>query len=1215
MSVEELSYLKESNILDPVHDTLDQEVFNGTTPKQDFFEYHLDHIKEVFRQNGFNPHAFDFYLTGSLCTYQYSSNSDVDISIVCNVDEFSDEDRADLISIVVNSLDGEFFPRTKHQYQHFVQPLGVDIEDLFVLGLRGAWDFQKQEWVLKPSRKRAHDISKEEPDWIVAGIQISDKINSLIDNHNYDEAIELYDQVHKKRQIDQAQRGDYSEGNIIYKFLDNNGTFDRLRNIGKKIARVSFFISHDDDILRSEYFDTFNDPRKTRTHLNANGYPCACGFAKRGKRKVLNEFYEKQRQSIKQSSYKNEDLILYKTSATVDEVINLVVEADLKKDSKWSRRNPEAREDAVEIIKQYTSDYNKKYLRSAVSLFKKGINDRKSLELNAKDKVYGQIPGGGHFYDYNNFKEIFRDLWTNNYGRGFDSWAAYNSFIEDKREQGRKKFDHDEIGFEGVREGAYWNDRDVWVTSFERDFFDSITRVSSLAQDLQNSRLDEYQYQSYVQSLVRAVSGTSIGFLDKLFSNWIVETIKNSQNHIPSEILNIIMTNVLLNAELSKEEKEKLFSENLKAPEKQLQEYVDKKNMKNVLDRFRALLIRLDSVSILIDRYNVRFNLNESSSIQQALDALFEIEEDVREREEYRELLEEWKTSGDWDSPPIFTYEEQKKNPYKATPGIWTVSKIQTENDAVWEGRLMRHCVGDEDQPHIHRLREGIGSFYSVRDPNGIPWATVATDETGQQIGEAYGRHDHDIREHEINILNKFFLKEFGENHEWFSKEDDDKSGEWSELEEPMGTDREPQEIEGYIEDDLGIRYFPDVVRNLDDASKVVDWFSLLNSIGVDSTDSPVWQGYQTDVEDDGDGPYYYAYSGVDVSFGETNIFNLIKEGIEKYNQINQKENSVADEQDDSEYEEELAVKDGTAVGVCLIVLALTDFYGRGPGSNPTLINVLDNYVLKEIFDRSNTPATIAFLKPILFQLRQEIQDVEDFVAEVDEMIENTGTPGSYNFEKTFSVYDEDVQSINEEINPVAPEIGTMRNPYVSDLDADEYMSQTGVRIPIESISDRNIKGLLTSENYQYYLEQLEKTLNAPQELAVNKIEENATNYQLEDYINPFFESVKELLSRESYHTRDKLVKNPELLRQYILNKRNIAYNKEKDLKVKEMSSNPTQMSMSFEMPEEPSQKEVQDHYQQQQQELERPVPTELLLNSETDVNNPQRTDKYERPF
>lgn len=229
-------YLKHGNILDPVQNTLDQDVFNGMIPKEDFFDYHLDHIKEVFRQHGFNKHAFDFYLTGSLCTYQYSETSDVDISIVCNLDYFSEEDRADLISIVVNSLDGTYFPRTLHKYQHFVQPFGIDIYDLFSLGTRAAWDFQRRDWVVKPSKSKVHDISKEKPDWISTGIQFSDKINSLIDAGKEEEAKSLYQTAHERRKEDQKKYGDYSEGNIIYKLLDNNGTFDRLRNIGQRIA-------------------------------------------------------------------------------------------------------------------------------------------------------------------------------------------------------------------------------------------------------------------------------------------------------------------------------------------------------------------------------------------------------------------------------------------------------------------------------------------------------------------------------------------------------------------------------------------------------------------------------------------------------------------------------------------------------------------------------------------------------------------------------------------------------------------------------------------------------------------------------------------------------------------------------------------------------------------------------------------------------------------
>ena len=103
--------MKTSNILDPIHPTLDQDVFNGMTPRMEIFGDHLHHIQEIFRQNNYDPTAFDFYLTGSLCTYQYSPTSDVDISIVCQV-ELSEEDRSDLIAIVLQSLDGRYFPGT-----------------------------------------------------------------------------------------------------------------------------------------------------------------------------------------------------------------------------------------------------------------------------------------------------------------------------------------------------------------------------------------------------------------------------------------------------------------------------------------------------------------------------------------------------------------------------------------------------------------------------------------------------------------------------------------------------------------------------------------------------------------------------------------------------------------------------------------------------------------------------------------------------------------------------------------------------------------------------------------------------------------------------------------------------------------------------------------------------------------------------------------------
>lgn len=228
--------IKSANILDPIHEELDQRVFRGIEPRLELFEGHLTHIRETFRQNGFDHTAFEFYLTGSISTYQYSDTSDVDITVVCIVEDFKDEDRAELVSIVTRSLDGKKFPGTNYPFQHFVQPPGVDVFDLFKTGLRSAYDLQKGEWIVEPSRERAINIQTEYPDWFAEAIQVSEKMNTLIDGGNYEDAFAYYKTIHARRKADQLKYGDISSGNVIYKFLINNQTIDRLRNVGYQIA-------------------------------------------------------------------------------------------------------------------------------------------------------------------------------------------------------------------------------------------------------------------------------------------------------------------------------------------------------------------------------------------------------------------------------------------------------------------------------------------------------------------------------------------------------------------------------------------------------------------------------------------------------------------------------------------------------------------------------------------------------------------------------------------------------------------------------------------------------------------------------------------------------------------------------------------------------------------------------------------------------------------
>jgi hypothetical protein len=230
---------RRSNILDPIQETLDPDVFDLSfdppEPRLSIFEGHLNHVREQLRLYGFDPMSFRFYLTGSICTYQYSDTSDCDISIVAT-EEMSDEERAFIIKTIILPLDGGHFPGTNYPFQHFVQPYGVDIEDIFVLGNRAAYDFEDREWVSPPNKERATDVRVKYPDWFAKAIQTSDKMNALLDNGDSQAAWDMYKAVHEKRAADQKKYGDFSEGNIQYKYLVNNGTFDRLRNAGFHIT-------------------------------------------------------------------------------------------------------------------------------------------------------------------------------------------------------------------------------------------------------------------------------------------------------------------------------------------------------------------------------------------------------------------------------------------------------------------------------------------------------------------------------------------------------------------------------------------------------------------------------------------------------------------------------------------------------------------------------------------------------------------------------------------------------------------------------------------------------------------------------------------------------------------------------------------------------------------------------------------------------------------
>lgn len=257
------------NIFDPIEHELDQSVFRGTTPRPSVVKFIKDKFFDKMGELVANPQFyFQLVLTGSLTTYQYSETSDCDVSVIPDYDALArtlgdpNEVRRQLVRLVTSRLDGTFLPGTQHPLQYFVLPYGDDLEVRFAPGVRSGYDIMKKEWINPPEADRAHNVEVELPELYGRAEAMADKMRLLLDGGHDDEARQLFAQIHAKRSLDENEGlGDFSEGNIVYKYLLHEGFFDKLRGIGVKIAWNPF--KREEDELQTEHklFDPFSNKR------------------------------------------------------------------------------------------------------------------------------------------------------------------------------------------------------------------------------------------------------------------------------------------------------------------------------------------------------------------------------------------------------------------------------------------------------------------------------------------------------------------------------------------------------------------------------------------------------------------------------------------------------------------------------------------------------------------------------------------------------------------------------------------------------------------------------------------------------------------------------------------------------------------------------------------------------------------------------------------
>lgn len=180
----------------------------------------------------------DIIFTGSLANFNWSKYSDVDLHVVADFKQFSDE---------LLPLYQELFKvkKTLFNTDHDVKIFGYDVE-LYVQDSNeahfssGVYSVLKDEWNTKPEKENVkidkNLIRQKSNQWM----EIIDTALEAASDVTADDAREIIkkckDKLKKYRTCGLEKEGEYSDENLVFKVLRRNGYIEKLMNFENEVV-------------------------------------------------------------------------------------------------------------------------------------------------------------------------------------------------------------------------------------------------------------------------------------------------------------------------------------------------------------------------------------------------------------------------------------------------------------------------------------------------------------------------------------------------------------------------------------------------------------------------------------------------------------------------------------------------------------------------------------------------------------------------------------------------------------------------------------------------------------------------------------------------------------------------------------------------------------------------------------------------------------------
>ena len=239
-----------------VHDELNQEIWDGDKLKRNVLKSLRAVAQNFYEYLKVDVPVEGIWFTGSLANYNWTNFSDIDLHILVDYSKIGDD--RDFVFEYLDSKKDNWMNIHDIKIKGFdVEVYAQDTEEEH--GATGVYDIMNDEWLRKPSKQKPSINKKSIRKKVKKIVDKLEKLESIKDVDKIQKkGKEIKDKLKKMRKAGLADVGEFSEENLVFKYLRNNGYIGRLYDSMRSAYDKSLSITEEEKTATFDYDEDLN---------------------------------------------------------------------------------------------------------------------------------------------------------------------------------------------------------------------------------------------------------------------------------------------------------------------------------------------------------------------------------------------------------------------------------------------------------------------------------------------------------------------------------------------------------------------------------------------------------------------------------------------------------------------------------------------------------------------------------------------------------------------------------------------------------------------------------------------------------------------------------------------------------------------------------------------------------------------------------------------